>query len=54
MYLFHNKAYFYGEKLLPPRPTPKLEDHPCRLTANAYLKYLQLRSLLEAIPPSAT
>jgi hypothetical protein len=20
--------YFYGEGLLPPRPTPKLEDHP--------------------------
>jgi len=27
MYLFRNKARFYSEKLLAPRPTPKLEDH---------------------------
>ena len=27
MYLFRNKASFYGEELLAPRPTPKLEDH---------------------------
>jgi hypothetical protein len=25
---FHNKLIFYGEELLAPRPTPKLEDHP--------------------------
>jgi hypothetical protein len=25
---FRNKIMFYGEKLLAPRPTPKLEDHP--------------------------
>jgi hypothetical protein len=25
--LFHNKARFYGEELLAPCPTPKLEDH---------------------------
>ena len=24
----HNKACFYGEELLEPRPTPKLGDHP--------------------------
>jgi hypothetical protein len=24
----HNKFIFYGEGLLAPRPTPKLEDHP--------------------------
>jgi len=47
MYLFHNKVYFYGEKLLPPSPTPKLEDHPCWLTATVFLIYLQLPSLLE-------
>jgi len=23
-----NKIRFYGEELLAPRPTPKLEDHP--------------------------
>ena len=25
---FRNKDSFYGEELLAPRPTPKLEDHP--------------------------
>jgi hypothetical protein len=25
---FRNRLIFYGEKLLAPRPTPKLEDHP--------------------------
>jgi hypothetical protein len=25
---FRNKIIFYGEELLVPRPTPKLEDHP--------------------------
>jgi len=28
MYTFRNKASFYGEELLAPRPTTKLEDHP--------------------------
>jgi hypothetical protein len=27
MYPFRNKASFYGEELLAPRPRPKLEDH---------------------------
>jgi hypothetical protein len=27
MYLFRNKASFYSEELLAPRPTHKLEDH---------------------------
>jgi len=26
--MFHNKAISYGEELLAPRPTPKLEDYP--------------------------
>jgi hypothetical protein len=26
--VFHNKLTFYGEELLAPCPTPKLEDHP--------------------------
>jgi hypothetical protein len=26
--MFRNKTSFYGEELLTPRPTPKLEDHP--------------------------
>jgi len=25
---FHNKLVLYGQELLAPRPTPKLEDHP--------------------------
>jgi len=28
MYLFHNKAHYYGEELLATRSTPKLEDNP--------------------------
>jgi len=28
MYLFHNKASFYGKELLAPRSTPKLENNP--------------------------
>jgi len=26
--MFRNKASFYGEELLKPRPTPQPEDHP--------------------------
>jgi hypothetical protein len=26
--MFRNKFIFYGERLLAPHPTPKLEDHP--------------------------
>jgi hypothetical protein len=26
--MFRNMILFYGEELLAPRPTPKLEDHP--------------------------
>jgi hypothetical protein len=26
--MFRNIIHFYGEELLAPRPTPKLEDHP--------------------------
>jgi hypothetical protein len=28
MHMFRNKARFYGEELLAPRPNPKLKDHP--------------------------
>ena len=28
VFIFRNKTNFYGEELLAPRPTPKLEDHP--------------------------
>jgi hypothetical protein len=41
---FHNKLVFYGERLTT-RPTPKLKDHPCRLSAAAYSVYSQLPSI---------
>jgi hypothetical protein len=28
IFIFRSKVSFYGEDLLAPRPTPKLEDHP--------------------------
>jgi len=28
VWIFYNRIRFYGEELLAPRPTPKLEDHP--------------------------
>jgi hypothetical protein len=34
--MFRNVIIFYGEELLAPRPIPKLEDHPCWLSATAY------------------
>jgi hypothetical protein len=32
---FRNNLILYGEDLLAPRPTPKLEDTPCRLSETA-------------------
>jgi len=52
VWIFRNKIRFYGEKLLPPRPNPKLENHSCRVSSTAFLIYWQLPSLLEAVPPS--
>jgi hypothetical protein len=28
--IFNKKVFFYGEDLFAPRPTPKLENHPCQ------------------------
>jgi hypothetical protein len=39
---FRNNLIFYGEELLDPRPTPKLEDHPLSLSATAYSIHSQL------------
>jgi hypothetical protein len=39
---FITSLFFYGEELLAPCPTPKLEGHPCRLCATAYSIYSQL------------
>jgi len=37
--MIRNRMRFYGEELLKPRPTPKLEDHPfvgCPLLLSQY------------------
>jgi hypothetical protein len=42
--VFRNMVIFYGEELLAPRPTPKLEDHPlsavrdCIFVANLHIR----------------
>jgi hypothetical protein len=41
--IFRDKPVFYGDELLGPRPTPKLEDHP--LSALRYPSYLEAVSL---------
>jgi hypothetical protein len=41
---FVTRLFFYGEELLAPHPTPKLDDHPLS-TANAYSIYSQLPSI---------
>jgi len=46
--------FFFGGELLALRPTPKLEVHHFRLSATPYSIYLQLPSIMEADPPSAT
>ena len=35
VFMFRNKPSFYGEQLLTPRPTPKLEDHPLSAVRNS-------------------
>jgi hypothetical protein len=41
---------FYGEELSAPRPTFKLEDHPCWLSATTYSIYSQLPSVSRGLP----
>jgi hypothetical protein len=50
---FRNKFVFYGEGLLAPRPTPKLEDHPLSFSMAAYSIYSQLTSNWRPSLPSA-
>jgi hypothetical protein len=42
---FHNMLTLYGEKLLDPRPAPRLECHPLWLFATTYSIYSQLLSM---------
>jgi hypothetical protein len=52
--MVHKTTSFFGGKLVAPRPNHKLEDHPLSLSVTAYWIYLQLPSILGAVPPSAT
>jgi hypothetical protein len=53
--VFHNKHIFYGEEMLAPRPTPKLQDHPlsavCDCLFNIFAATLHI---WRPSPPSAT
>jgi hypothetical protein len=44
-WMIRNLVIFYGEELLAPRPTPKLEDHPLSAVYDCLLKYSQLPSI---------
>ena len=50
--MIRNRALFYGEELLAPRPSQRTAS--CRLSATAYSIYSQPPSILKAVPPSAT
>jgi hypothetical protein len=47
--MFRKIFIFYGEGLLAPCPTPKLEDHPFSIRG-AYSIYLQLTSIAAGLP----
>jgi hypothetical protein len=51
MYFFRNKASFYGEELLAPRPHSKPEDHPLSTVHYYLFIYLQLPSIFKAVYP---
>jgi hypothetical protein len=53
--VFHKKLIFYGEELLDPRPTPKLEGHPMS-AAHDYLFSIFAATLhiWRPSPPSAS
>jgi hypothetical protein len=56
--MFRNMVIFYGEELLAPRPTPKMEDHPmsavrdCLFNVFAATLHIQ-RQLLQPQPEDA-
>jgi hypothetical protein len=52
---FHNKLIFYGEELLAPRPTPKLEDHPLSAVRDCLFNiFATTHHIWRPSPPSAT
>jgi hypothetical protein len=48
---FRNKLIFYGEELLVPRPTPKLEEHPLSAVLHCLFN---IRGICSCPPASAT
>jgi hypothetical protein len=55
-WIFHNMINsFYGEELLEPRPTPKLEDHPLSAVRDCFIQYIRsYLPYLEAVSPFVT
>jgi hypothetical protein len=47
---FRNEFVFYGEGLLAPRPTPKLEDHPLSSVRCCLFNIFAANLQLEAVP----
>jgi hypothetical protein len=47
---FRNMLAFYGEGLLAPRLTPKLEDHPLSLVRGCFFNIFAANLKLEAVP----
>jgi hypothetical protein len=50
--VFRNKLIFYGEKLLAPRPTPKLEDHPLSAVCDLFNIFAATLQNWRESPPS--
>jgi hypothetical protein len=46
---FRNEFVFYGEGLLAPRPTPKLEDHPLSFVRGCLFNIFAANLQLEAV-----
>ena len=53
VWMFCNKIHFYGEELLAPSPTPKLEDCPL-LAVRDCLFSIFTPTILEVVPPAVT
>jgi hypothetical protein len=52
---FRDKLIFYGEELLAPRPTPKLEDHPLSVVRDCLFNiFATTLHTWRASPPFAT
>jgi len=52
---FHKSWFLYGEELLAPRPTPKLEDHPLKAVCDCLFNILAATlHIWRPSPPSTT